>query len=133
MHDLGVLVDPLDLDGVRVEATWGSDASGAPALHLRADGQVFERAVQKLAVEAVVKVNDMAHRQGADGTMTLWLPSRSESDEHARAVREEERTLNEAMASAGRTTADGRPIRVRFAFGESRADGTGRRRAPAVQ
>jgi hypothetical protein len=115
--NLKELLDPMNLEGVPVRVAWEADTSGAPALHLRADTPELERTIQKLTLEGLMKLEEVQHRPGASGTMILVLPSRFESPENERRRGEEERKLNETLTAVGRTTPEGKPIRVRIVFG----------------
>lgn len=115
--DVKSLLDPMDLESVRAKATWEPDASGAPALYLRADAPEFDRTLQKLVVEAVIRVKDVELRPGASGTVIVVVPSRFETPENDRKAREEERSLNDTLTKVGKTTGQGKPIQVRFVFG----------------
>jgi len=111
------LLDPLDLESVRVESIWLKDAGGEAALHLYADGGDFKRSSKKLVVTALTMIGAVRADPSASRAVTLWLPQRLDTPENRAAARDEERTINAALASADRRIASGRPIRVAFAFG----------------
>lgn len=112
------LLDPLDLEDVRVVSRTIRGADGLSTLHLQADGGDIKRTLAKLYVESLLSVDKVRKDPDASGQMTCWIPARLRTPANEAEARGEQATINQVVDSPKFLTAGGRKVRVSFEFGE---------------
>jgi hypothetical protein len=112
------ILDPMDIEHVKLAARTTRETDGTTTRNLSADGGDMKRTLLKLDVAAMSAVDEAKRDTTSSGFVRCWIPPRMRTPENAAEVAREQAAMESALVSVAAKTPSGRAIHIRFDFGD---------------